>query len=143
MDFTPPPVAVAKKGARMVLWIVAGVVVLVGLAAILGFISDPFGWRKKQVDGLRQTVASQGVQIGVNAATTKTSDETATAVRYIIEKGQKEVHYVQTLPGNATETDPVRRAGLCRTLRGVLNDPTVCDPKPDGKPASGVSDPQD
>lgn len=80
------------------------------------------------------------LQEKVTADTSAASDKTARDVRVIIEKGQKEIEYVETLPGADTPIEPVRRAGLCGSLGRVFDRPVCADDPPDGKPASAVPD---
>lgn len=110
--------------------------------AVAAFVALGLAWdhERRRADREAAGRAAAELQETVTADTSAASDRTARDVRVIIEKGQKEIEYVQTLPGADTPLDPVRRAGLCGSLGRVFDRPVCTDDPPDGKPASAVPD---
>lgn len=105
------------------------------LAAVVAFALLSGAWEAARQ---RLRADSAVVQEKVTGQTGQSSDRTATAVRVIIEKGQKEIEYVETLPGADTRLDPVRRAGKCAALARVLEHPVCTDDQADGEPEGAV-----
>lgn len=110
-------------------WRLAGglVAIVVFVLLLMGFIRDPFGWRKAAWDRLttRAVVAEQTAEVAT--ATVKVIERYHTETKIIREIVEKEADALQSLPGADTPLDPVRRDALCATLSRMRDGSPACD----------------
>jgi hypothetical protein len=107
-------------------WLTLAIVAIAALA-VVGFIRDPFGWRKAKVERLETEVATKTDENELAAAATVTVERFHTTERIIRETVEKEADAVQALPGAETPIDPDRRAVLCAALSRLRDGERACD----------------
>lgn len=92
---------------------------------VLGFVNDPFGWRKAKEH--RQEVAAVQAQAETAEGAARALDTYHTQTIVIQKEAQREAEAVQSLPDANTPLAPDRRAALCAGLGRLRDDPGVCD----------------
>jgi hypothetical protein len=84
---------------------------------IVGFIRDPFGWRKAKVERLEgeKTHAEQAASLATN--TVRITEHVLTTERVVIQQAEKAADDVEAIPSD--ELDPAVRDAWLRSLSNV------------------------
>jgi len=105
--------------------IAAGVLFLTLL--VVGFIRDPFGWRKARETAEKVATAEATAEVAQAAVRAVDTYHTQTVV--IREKAAVEETALRELPDAETPLDPARRAALCAAL-GRMRNAQACPDNP-------------
>jgi len=72
---------------------------LVGVVSVIGFISDPFGWRRHQVHVAQARAVHAEQQAQLATETTRVIEHTVTHQVVVTRQAEEAVHDVQVAPG--------------------------------------------
>lgn len=72
---------------------------LVGVVSVIGFISDPFGWRRHQVQVAHARAVHAEQQAQLATETTRVIEHTVTHQVIVTRQAEEAVHDVQAAPG--------------------------------------------
>ena len=90
--------------------IAVGAIILISVISVIGFISDPFGWRRHELHVAQARAVHAEQQTQLAQATTRVIEHTVTRQIVITRQAEEAVHVVQTAPGADAPIPPAVRA---------------------------------